>query len=154
MKKSQAAMEFLMTYGWAILIIMIVMAILFSLNIFNPRVPNSCISVSPITCYDIRLDESKTIQIVLSSSETDESWVSKIEITNPMFSQCTQENINGGSPTAYGISVDDKTILFCQITSETLNKNSNFEGNAEVVYKLSGGSNAHKVNIKFSGTIE
>ncbi len=34
--KSQSAMEYLMTYGWAILIIAIVMVAMFSLGIFNP----------------------------------------------------------------------------------------------------------------------
>ena len=33
--KAQSAMEYLMTYGWAILIIAVVLAVLFSLNVFN-----------------------------------------------------------------------------------------------------------------------
>ncbi len=37
--KSQSAMEYLMTYGWAILIIAIVMVALFSLGIFNSSEP-------------------------------------------------------------------------------------------------------------------
>ncbi len=46
--KSQAAMEYLTTYGWAILIIAIVLVVLFSLNLFNPYTfapkaqPGSC----------------------------------------------------------------------------------------------------------------
>jgi hypothetical protein len=35
-QKSQSAMEYLMTYGWSILIIGVVLAVLFSLGIFNP----------------------------------------------------------------------------------------------------------------------
>jgi hypothetical protein len=35
-RKAQAAMEYLMTYGWAILIVIIVAAALYSLGIFNP----------------------------------------------------------------------------------------------------------------------
>ena len=34
--KGQSAMEYLMTYGWAILIVIIVVAVLFSLGLFNP----------------------------------------------------------------------------------------------------------------------
>ncbi|MFH1978460.1 MAG: hypothetical protein ABIJ92_03985 [Candidatus Aenigmatarchaeota archaeon] len=34
--KAQAAMEYLMTYGWAILIVVIVAAALFALGLFNP----------------------------------------------------------------------------------------------------------------------
>lgn len=35
-KKTQSALEYLMTYGWAILIIVIVGAALFALGVFNP----------------------------------------------------------------------------------------------------------------------
>ena len=35
-KKAQSAMEYLMTYGWAILIVIIVAAALFALGVFNP----------------------------------------------------------------------------------------------------------------------
>ncbi len=34
--KTQSALEYMMTYGWAILIIVIVAAVLYSLGIFNP----------------------------------------------------------------------------------------------------------------------
>lgn len=36
MRKGQAALEFLMTYGWAILIVVVVVAALFAMNVFNP----------------------------------------------------------------------------------------------------------------------
>jgi uncharacterized protein (UPF0333 family) len=35
-KKGQSAMEYLMTYGWAILIVIIVAAALYALGVFNP----------------------------------------------------------------------------------------------------------------------
>jgi hypothetical protein len=37
MKKAQAAMEYLMTYGWAIIIVIIVAAALYALGLFNPQ---------------------------------------------------------------------------------------------------------------------
>jgi hypothetical protein len=37
MKKGQAAMEYLMTYGWAIIIVIIVAAALYALGLFNPQ---------------------------------------------------------------------------------------------------------------------
>jgi len=37
MVKGQSALEYMMTYGWAILIIVIVVVILYSMGIFNPR---------------------------------------------------------------------------------------------------------------------
>ena len=43
-------MEYLMTYGWAILIIAIVLAALFSLGVFSGALPTACIAQSGFTC--------------------------------------------------------------------------------------------------------
>jgi len=51
--KAQSAMEYLMTYGWAILIISVVLAALFQLGVFNPMTfapkapPGSCQVIRP-----------------------------------------------------------------------------------------------------------
>ncbi len=37
MPKAQSALEYMMTYGWAILIIVVVAVVLYSMGIFNPR---------------------------------------------------------------------------------------------------------------------
>ena len=48
-KRSQSALEYMMTYGWAILIIVIVAVILYSMGIFNPSssVTTTSIGFSP-----------------------------------------------------------------------------------------------------------
>ena len=51
-RKAQSALEYLMTYGWAILIIVIVGAALFALGVFNPQ-GTSAMSVSGITDFQI-----------------------------------------------------------------------------------------------------
>ena len=148
MKKAQTAMEFLMTYGWAILIILAVIAVLFSLDVFNPKVPNNCISVSPITCYDIRLVESGFMQITLSSSDTDTATLTSIALTNPSTvpGSCT--------PSPNTITVDAKSTLNCYLSTDALTSGTRFEGNANINYRLSGGSIDHGIVVKFSGTIE
>ncbi len=156
-KKSQAAMEFLMTYGWAILIIMVVMAILFSLDVFNPKVPNTCSSISPITCYDIKLNKNGIIEITLSSSDTinDDTSLNKIILNGPIKDDCVGvSEISGGDPPGNDILTDTKSTLSCDITSQDLTSGNIFDGNAEVTYILFGGSISHKINLKFSGTIE
>jgi len=50
--KSQAAMEYLMTYGWAILIIALVLGVLYSLGIMNPK--NFLPRASPGSCFVFR----------------------------------------------------------------------------------------------------
>ena len=50
--KAQSAMEYLMTYGWAILIISVVLASLFSLGVFNSgtSLSTACIAFAGYTC--------------------------------------------------------------------------------------------------------
>ena len=53
-RKAQSAMEYLMTYGWAILIIAVVLIALFSLGVFDPFAfspraqPGSCQAIRPL----------------------------------------------------------------------------------------------------------
>ena len=50
--KAQSAMEYLMTYGWAILIISVVLASLFSLGVFNAGalLSTTCLPLAGYTC--------------------------------------------------------------------------------------------------------
>jgi len=52
MKKGQAALEFLTTYGWAFLIILVMIGALAYFGVLNPTkfVPDSCTFASPFTC--------------------------------------------------------------------------------------------------------
>jgi hypothetical protein len=148
MKKSQAATEFLMTYGWAILILMVVVAGLFSLGVFTPRTPNYCGSVSPITCYDIKLDENGIIEITLSTSDTKTADVIEVKLTSPISSSCPSLLAT--------ISTESAGMITCPIAleGEELSIGNRFDGNAKIKYKLAGGSSDHIINLKFSGRIE
>ncbi len=49
--KLQSAMEYLMSYGWAILIIAVVIAVMFELGLFNgPPIANTCIGSVGFSC--------------------------------------------------------------------------------------------------------
>ena len=50
----QSAMEYLMTYGWAILVIAVVLGVLYSLGIFNPS--NFAPKAQPGSCQVFRPD--------------------------------------------------------------------------------------------------
>ncbi|VVC71867.1 Concanavalin A-like lectin/glucanases superfamily protein [uncultured archaeon] len=58
-------MEFLMTYGWAILIMLVVIAVLFFLGIFSAStaVPKSCVLPAGFSCYDYDMDSSGFIYL-------------------------------------------------------------------------------------------
>jgi len=56
-------MEFLMTYGWAILIMLVVIAVLFYLGIFNPAPPESCTLPNGFTCYEFDIGAGGNIYL-------------------------------------------------------------------------------------------
>ena len=66
MKKAQAAMEFLMTYGWAILVVLLAIAALAYFGVLNPGkyLPSSCTLGTGLSCTDFKVDAS-TVTLVI-----------------------------------------------------------------------------------------
>ena len=67
MIKSQSAMEYLMTYGWAILIIAVVLAALFELGVFNPI--TFAPKASPGSCQVVRPEGAGTTNFISLEGE-------------------------------------------------------------------------------------
>jgi len=62
MRRAQAAMEYLITYGWAVLIMLVVVGVLFYLGIFNPRTISACtFQTTGFTCYAYKLASNNTV---------------------------------------------------------------------------------------------
>ena len=66
MKKGQAAMEFLMTDGWAILVVLLAIIALAYFGVLNPGryMPSSCILEPGLGCIDFKVD-GETDEIIL-----------------------------------------------------------------------------------------
>jgi uncharacterized protein (UPF0333 family) len=60
-KKGQAAMEYLMTYGWAILIIVVVVAALYAMGVFRTKGTVGC---SPCFSYFAYVDHDATTVVL------------------------------------------------------------------------------------------
>ncbi len=75
-KKAQSAMEYLMTYGWAILIIAVVLGALFSLGVFsgNNILGTACIAASGYLCQNpVYLHTNGQIKLTVGQN-TGSSW--------------------------------------------------------------------------------
>jgi len=72
-KKAQAAMEFLMTYGWAILVVLAAIGALAYFGVLSPDrfLPEKCTLPSGIACLDFRYLEGTGIQTFVFSSHED-----------------------------------------------------------------------------------
>lgn len=69
MKKGQAALEYLLTYGWAILIVIIVGASLYSLGVFTPGqwTGKRQTGFSQFRVEDFKLDTDEALTIVFKN---------------------------------------------------------------------------------------
>ena len=68
MKKGQAAMEYLMTYGWAILIIIVVVAALYAMGVF--KVGKGTVPCSPCFSYFAYVDYSDDTLVIRNGART------------------------------------------------------------------------------------
>ena len=166
-KKAQSAMEYLMTYGWAILIVLIALAALFYLGVFSPSTPNVCTVSAPFTCTDIKAtDSSNALEIKLGASGLSEATyvaASFLKI-NGVTTTCTVAtsndgdglgNFDGNSDT---LELGGSTVSFiCSPLSPIISATatlSKFSGTATFSYKLQGSSIAHTAVVSFSGKEE
>ena len=65
--KGQAALEYLMTYGWALVVIVIVVAALFAFGIFNPPSAGTCTGLSKLAYKDHALDSADDFTLIIAN---------------------------------------------------------------------------------------
>ncbi len=68
--RAQSAIEYLTTYGWAILIIAVVLAAMFALGLFSPSsyVNNECIFPAEFSCLNSQIYSNGTLTINVEQS--------------------------------------------------------------------------------------
>ncbi len=70
LKKGQAAMEFLMTYGWAILVVLVAIGALAYFGVLSPQkyLPNTCTIPNQFGCNEWKVSATDSnVQIVLQN---------------------------------------------------------------------------------------
>ncbi len=91
-RKGQAAMEFLMTYGWAILVVLIVISALAYFGVLDPSnfVPDRCTFPVSLTCTDFVVKGNGAgftqLQLTVANGAGQDMTVTQIEITGPAIS--------------------------------------------------------------------
>ena len=77
-KRAQAAMEFLMTYGWAILVVLAAIAALAYFGVLSPDrfLPEKCTLPSGVACLDFTATSATVILVIQNSAGFDMNTVS------------------------------------------------------------------------------
>jgi len=72
-KKAQAAMEFLMTYGWAILVVLVVIGALSYFGVLSPAtlLPEKCTFPVSVSCVDFKVEAAQVTLVLLNGAGRD-----------------------------------------------------------------------------------
>lgn len=80
-KRAQAALEFLMTYGWAILVVIIAISSLAYFGVLSPDkfLPEKCVLPPGLACLSYRIGED-TAKLVIQNSLGQSIAVSRVDV--------------------------------------------------------------------------
>ena len=158
-KKGQAAMEFLMTYGWALLIVLIAVAALAYFGILNPSrfLPEQCDMPPGLTCQDFVIFDNGTVRIKLQNgmSETLSNFALNITEVTPSTASCVISANNSLTNGGYKTFTDGSTltlILNCTQYEDPLVASDRFKGTIRINYTSESGFTKVKTG-KIVGTV-
>jgi hypothetical protein len=135
--KGQTAMEYLMTYGWAILIVIIVAAALYALGVFSPPVGERATGF-----YTLGTPSAWTY------TTTDDLF--KIKIRNGLGSTITVSEVKVELSTGGTSSVNDTSISISPGNVQEIVVNCSANGDLNTL--ASGDSYSVKVTITYTPT--
>ena len=100
MRKAQAAMEFLMTYGWAILVVLIAIGALAYFGVLNPSkfLPESCTIGPGLSCDDFKTVTDGTTTLIIRNGMGVDMGAVTVTVENACTGSAT---IADGDPQQY-----------------------------------------------------
>ena len=84
----QSAMEYLMTYGWAMLVIAVILIALYALGVFNGSLlrTNGCVATSGFECSNPVYEHNTGNVVVIFGQDTGQTWTTaNIAFVNQSF---------------------------------------------------------------------
>lgn len=159
-KQGQAALEFLTTYGWAFLVILIMIGSLAYFGILNPTkiLPNRCNFGPEFECVDYQLSRTAgDVKIKMKNNAGDPIVVSSFtvssESTTPL--SCTAP-VNIGAQNVWGTAeVRDFTLTSCNIAAVGFQAGEKEKVLINIKYYSvkSGSTYSHEINGEIFSTV-
>jgi hypothetical protein len=112
--KGQAALEFLMTYGWAILVVLVVIGALAYFGVLNPSMlmPEKCTLQTGFSCKAHRVDATtNSISMIIQNGIGKEIIITGMNITAPIMTGYCEYNNTGR--TSLGTGRELQVTLNC-----------------------------------------
>ncbi len=141
-KKGQAALEFLTTYGWAFVVILVMIGALAYFGVLDPSrfLPNRCQFPSGLKCERYTLDSTTAPDVArfeLTNNLPDPITVDSIKYSTDnanSWDVCTSDGHAHNSTTNETINRGAKGTLVCYMTNTTLTPNSKQKINFKLIY--------------------
>ena len=126
-RKSQAAMEFLMTYGWAILVVLVAVGALAYFGVLSPDkfLPARCTLQAGLACIDHKATATSLEVVIQNSLGFD------ITVDNVKAAQCTPSGSKGMLANGGKLQLISASALAC-----TNSGSSKFNGELNVTYTV------------------
>ena len=163
-RKGQSAMEFLMTYGWAILVVLIAIGALAYFGILNPArfLPSSCTLFPGMACNSFKIGTTSANFVVQNGLGVALTLVN-LTISDPSQGSCDW-NTGAGYPgtiasTGVGVSLSDGQTLLMTMTCAAGSfgtAGDRFKADVNISYGEGTGSNIiyHTKRGSVAGQIE
>jgi len=155
--KGQAAIEFLVTYGWAILGAMIAIGALSYFGIFNTQryVNDICYFGDQITCEDYIAFNNGTVAVTLRNNfgvnlDINTTVIKSDYGTVTCFSAASTPFIPAYANIAPGATVN----ITCDLTSSTIPTNSKLKYKTIIMFQRSGSTNVHNQTGDVTVTVQ
>jgi hypothetical protein len=104
-KRGQAATEFLMTYGWAILVVVVAIASLAYFGVLSPDqfLPEKCFLPPGIACIDHKVT-ADSVQLYLQNTLGYDITITSINLTDKNCANSTSYDLANGGEQLFEIS--------------------------------------------------
>ncbi|MDE1768908.1 MAG: hypothetical protein KGH62_06120, partial [Candidatus Micrarchaeota archaeon] len=95
-RRLQSAMEYLMTYGWAILVIAVVIGALYQLGVFNSGTlgGSSCLATSGFLCQNPIINTSGYLGVTFGQIGTSSITITAVACTSNTTTPSSTQSIN------------------------------------------------------------
>lgn len=131
-KRGQAAMEFLMTYGWAILVVLVAIGALAYFGVLSPQryLPTSCTISDQFSCPEFKVNSAGTVQVVLQNGKGVDLTGVTVGLSGSGVTCATSaaQNIDDGKNAAFTVTC----------TAGIGSAGSQFKSDVTVTYTASG----------------
>ncbi len=143
MKKGQAAMEFLMTYGWAILVVLIAIGALVYFGVISPDrfIQDSCTLTPPLSCSQLgdfaaQNLASSNVLLQVQNGAGNTVTLEGVSLTETDGDTCTR--VDSVSSIADGAK--EELVFTCNDITASTPAGDKFKADISITYSLSGGS--------------